>query len=124
MDLTLYEQADNIIAVIKKSSAYKNMIDSLARFESEANLKEKVNNFNQSKRMYESVSIYGKHHPDYQCASKSLVEAKANLFAEPAFESYLKSLKEINEELRVFSSEIEEALRECLVTKDQVCRKG
>ncbi|PKK99905.1 MAG: hypothetical protein CVV56_08890 [Tenericutes bacterium HGW-Tenericutes-1] len=113
IDLT-YEAVDEI----KNLDIYKDYLNAKKAID-KIELSPLFEAFNQAKQQFDSVSKYGKYHPDYKQATLKLMEAKTALYSTKDYIAYQKANETLNLYLRNISFKITQMLSECLVTSDK-----
>ncbi len=102
----------------KQTEAYLTYIDAKNGL-SDPSLVPLIDSFEKTKKTYEEVIRYGKYHPDFDSATKAFIEAKTALYQTLEYQAYSQALLKINEQFRLFSSELNEVLLSCKVMGDQ-----
>jgi cell fate (sporulation/competence/biofilm development) regulator YlbF (YheA/YmcA/DUF963 family) len=102
----------------KQSEAYQTYIDAKKEL-SDPSLVPLIDSFDKTKKTYEEVIRYGKYHPDFEAATNAFIEAKTALYQTSQYQAYSQALYKINEQFRLFTSELNEVLLSCKVMGDQ-----
>ncbi|MFO1445782.1 YlbF family regulator [Bacillus sp. Bva_UNVM-123] len=74
--IEILDQADNIAAMIINSEEAEQYRQCLYRLKTNKETQEKINKFIKMKEIYDEVQRFGKYHPEYKTAMKSIRELK------------------------------------------------
>ncbi|MBU1145084.1 MAG: YlbF family regulator [Firmicutes bacterium] len=119
-----YELIDlsyDVLDELKNSKEYLNVTTSLNVLSQKAAFL--IEEFKKSKAKYNSVTLYGKHHPDSKEVTLNFIQAKTALYQNEYYKDYIKTLNLFNKKLNQFNSKLNEVAKDCFINEKATCEK-
>ncbi len=116
MDDRLLALTDALIADIKSTDAYQNLIASHKIIENDPTIVNLSKTFQSAKTAYEKAKQYGSHHPSLKAKTTAYQEAKKALFEHPDVMRYQEASKALDGLLRNVSKALANAVSKHIKT--------